>query len=250
MVTAVRAVFVAGQAGPGGQSGWGRPGPNINGAHRGAVRLGPNRAVSVAGAAGSEHRWRSPWRGAAGSEHRWRPVHVVDDRQLIARQGPGATMIGMATKQRRADLGADRARRIVAELAAEIRRARFDRGLSQRDLGRAVGLSPSAISRLERGPVPDMSVRQSARLLAAVGLELSARAYPTGQPVRDRAHRALPERLRGRLNPSLTWRVEVPLDIPGDPRGWDAMVDGRGWSVGVEAETHVSDCQALIRGSA
>lgn len=37
------------------------------------------------------------------------------------------------------------------------------------------------------------------------------------------------------------------MPIPGDPRAWDATLQGRGWRVGVEAETGPRDGQALIR---
>lgn len=133
------------------------------------------------------------------------------------------------------------------DLTAELRRARTDRGLSQAEVGRAVGLSGQQVSRIERGLVPDVSVAGICRLLAVVGLELSARAYPAGEPIRDRAHRALLGRFRQRLHRSLRWRTEVPLPIGGDLRAWDGHVSGAGWHVGVEAETRPTDLQALER---
>ena len=71
--------------------------------------------------------------------------------------------------------------------------------------------------------------------------------YAAGPTVRDRAHHALLERLRARLHPSLRWRLEVPLRIPGDRRAWDAAIDGVDWWQPVEAETRLSDVQALER---
>ena len=82
---------------------------------------------------------------------------------------------------------------------------------------------------------------------AAVGLDLSARLYPAGEPIRDVAHRALIERLRLRLHPSLTLLTEVPLPIPGDRRAWDAIIRGLDWQMPVEAETRPRDAQALDR---
>ncbi len=144
-------------------------------------------------------------------------------------------------------VGADRARRTVADLTTEIRRARVDRGLSQAEVGRAVGLSGPQVCRIERGLSPDVSIAVLCRLLAVVGLELSARAYPAGEPVRDRAHAALLSRFRARLHSSLRWRMEVPLPVAGDLRAWDGQVGGASWRVGVEAETRPSDLQALQR---
>jgi hypothetical protein len=53
--------------------------------------------------------------------------------------------------------------------------------------------------------------------------------------------------LHRELHPSLRWRTEVPLPIPGDPRSWDAITGGVGWRVGIEAETVIGDSQALER---
>ena len=153
----------------------------------------------------------------------------------------------MGTRSSAAFVGADRARRTVAELTTEIRRARVDRGLSQAEVGRAVGLSGPQVCRIERGLSSDVSIAVVCRLLAVVGLELSARAYPAGEPVRDQAHVALLARFRARLHRSLRWRAEVPLPVPGDLRAWDGLVNGASWRGGVEAETRPTDLQALQR---
>ncbi len=145
------------------------------------------------------------------------------------------------------DRGTARARSIVHDLGREIREARLDRGLTQEDVARAARMSGPQVSRIERGAARAVSVDQLARLLAVVGLELSARAYPAGAPLRDAAHVALLSRLRRGLDRSLGWRTEVPLPIPGDGRAWDAVIAGPGWTVGVEAETRPRDVQAAIR---
>jgi transcriptional regulator with XRE-family HTH domain len=153
----------------------------------------------------------------------------------------------MGTRSSAVSVGADRARRIAAELTTELRRARIDRGLSQADVGRAVVLSGQQVSRVERGLVPDVSIAGLCRLLAVVGLEVSAHAFPTGEPIRDRAHVALLCRFRQHIHRSLRWRTEVPLPIAGDLRAWDGHVSGAGWRIGVEAETRPTDLQALER---
>ena len=84
-------------------------------------------------------------------------------------------------------------------------------------------------------------------MAAAVGLDLTARLYPAGEPIRDAAHHALIERLRLRLHPSLLLMTEVPLPIPGDRRAWDAVIRGLDWHIPVEAETRPRDAQALDR---
>jgi transcriptional regulator with XRE-family HTH domain len=153
----------------------------------------------------------------------------------------------MSSRSTAFDVGADTARAVVADLCREIRRARQDRGVSQDALGRAVGMSGTWVSRIERGLVADLSIRHASLLLSAVGQRLAARAYPAGSPIRDAAHTALLDRLRHRIHRSLCWALEVPLSLPGDLRAWDPTITGVGWRIGVEAETRPRDWQALTR---
>jgi transcriptional regulator with XRE-family HTH domain len=136
---------------------------------------------------------------------------------------------------------------MTAELGRELRDARRGAGLTQAQVGRAAGCSGSRISLVERGLMPGVSLRHVARLLGVVGMELTARAYPAGSPLRDAGHVALLGRLRARLAPSLTWRTEVPLPIAGDLRAWDAAITGPRFRIGVEAEMRTRDLQALDR---
>lgn len=153
----------------------------------------------------------------------------------------------MPARQRAVDLGTARGRKAVAELAREFELARLNHGLSYAEVGRAVGLSDSQVGRIARGRSPSLAIEQVCRLLAAVGLEVSIRVYPKGQPIRDAAHLGLLETFRSRLHASLRWRTEVPLPIAGDLRAWDALIGGRGWELAVEAETRPPDLQALER---
>jgi transcriptional regulator with XRE-family HTH domain len=153
----------------------------------------------------------------------------------------------MASKVRQLDVGTVRAAELVRRSGLEIRQARTDRGLSAAAVGRATRLSTSTVSRIERGLVRRVSVYDLARLHAVVGLELSVRSYPSGQPIRDVAHGLLLAEVRGRLHRSIRWAVEVPLPVSGDLRAWDALIRGEDWAYGVEAETAPRDAQALIR---
>jgi transcriptional regulator with XRE-family HTH domain len=140
-----------------------------------------------------------------------------------------------------------RSRQALLDIGREIRQARIERGLSQAAVGRAVKLSAPRVSVIERGHVEAVSLITLARMCAVVGLELSARVYPGGQPLRDRAHLALLERLRSRLGPGLIWRTEVPLPGAGDQRSWDATILRREDTYGVEGETRLVDVQAMER---
>jgi transcriptional regulator with XRE-family HTH domain len=153
----------------------------------------------------------------------------------------------MATKDRAVDLGTQRGRRILGDLGREVRQARVEHGLSQTAVAAAARTSRAQVSRVERAQAPRVSVPELSRLLAVVGLELSARAYPAGPPVRDAAHRALLDRFRARVAPSVAWRFEVPVGRAGDLRAWDAVMLVESIEVAVEAETRPRDVQALQR---
>src|SRR5215207_1996834 len=156
-------------------------------------------------------------------------------------------MRGMATRDRPLDRANRTANAMVAAAADELRRARTNGGLIQRDVAQAAGVSHATVSRIERAASPEASLIVLARLASVVGLKPSLRFYPDGDPIRDVAHVRLLERLHGRLHPDLRWRTEVPLLIPGDLRAWDATIVGAGFGVGVEAETRLRDLQAAAR---
>jgi transcriptional regulator with XRE-family HTH domain len=154
---------------------------------------------------------------------------------------------GMATRDRPLDRANRTASAMVAAAAEELRRARTNGGLSQRDVAQAAGVSHATVSRIERAASPEASLIVLARLASVVGLKPSLRFYPDGDPIRDMAHARLLERLHGRLHPDLRWRTEVPLLVPRDLRAWDATIIGVGFGVGVEAETRLRDLQAAAR---
>ena len=156
-------------------------------------------------------------------------------------------MGSMATYERRSDRATRDGKRVVADLAREFRTARVNVGLSQSEVGRALGVSRERISRFERGADSDPGLLFLVRLFAVVALSLTARAWPDGSPRRDRAHANLISALVRRLHPSARWRTEVPLPNPGDKRAWDAVIGVAGVRIGVEAETRPRDGQELHR---
>ena len=104
--------------------------------------------------------------------------------------------------------------------------------------------------RFENGTLGRIEMEDLGACFGVVGQDLSLKAYPSGDPVRDRAHQALLERLRARIAPSVRWRIEVPLPIEHDLRAWDAVItagQSRHWRTRVEAETKLFDMQALER---
>ena len=148
--------------------------------------------------------------------------------------------------------GTEHGRAIVHDLCREAEAARQSRGTSYADLGRALGVSGGQVARICRGQSPDLSIVRASQLLAVTGLELSARAFPTGVRLRDRGQLRLLGRLRARVHPSLGWHIEAPVvELPTagrpDLRAWDVAIEGAGWVVGVDAETRVGDLQAVVR---
>jgi transcriptional regulator with XRE-family HTH domain len=149
------------------------------------------------------------------------------------------------------DRPAARGRRVADEalqrLGRELRHARRGAGLSLEVLARAASISHSQVSRLELGQVRSASVRVYSVLFALLGHTLRFHAYPDGAPVRDAAHVRLIRRFVALLPPSGRLRTEVPLRRHGDLRAWDGelrFTDGR---CKLEAETVLTDVQALDR---
>jgi transcriptional regulator with XRE-family HTH domain len=153
----------------------------------------------------------------------------------------------VTTRERASDRGRRRGERLLEGLLREARDARVARNLSQRAVGNALGLSNSRISIIESGGYSDIPFVVLSQLLAVVGLDLSARAYPAGGGIRDAGQLKLLERLRVRVANSFTWRTEVAMPIPGDLRAWDAALMGRALRIGVDAETRLRDIQAVDR---
>jgi transcriptional regulator with XRE-family HTH domain len=153
----------------------------------------------------------------------------------------------MGVREGRAARAQDRSARQVRAVGRDIRLARQLAGLSMPELSRATGISPSAWSRLERGVLSDVSMARLAIAADSVGLELGIRLYPHGDAVRDGAHLRLLERLRARLHPRLGWRTEVPLGGDRELRAWDASISDGRQRIVVEAETRLTDLQAVER---
>jgi transcriptional regulator with XRE-family HTH domain len=150
--------------------------------------------------------------------------------------------------QRRAIIEASaRGRALTTRVLDELRAARVDRDISGASLARTVGMSTAQYSRIERGLTHGITIGQASVLLAGVGLELSVRAFPAGEPIRDAGHAKLLGRFRARLHGSIRFQTEVPFPNPGDLRAWDVVLSGGGWRHGYEAETRPHDRQALER---
>jgi transcriptional regulator with XRE-family HTH domain len=153
----------------------------------------------------------------------------------------------MAAIERAMAVATQRSRRLIVDVGRELRGARVSRGLSQAAVAAATKVEQAEVSRIERGLRPGVTIQSLARIAVAVGLEISIRTYPAGQPIRDRAHIAMLERFRRAVGPGWEWAAEVPLPIPGDKRAWDRVLRRAGLVIGVEGETRPTDMQELGR---
>jgi hypothetical protein len=105
----------------------------------------------------------------------------------------------------------------------------------------------STFGRIERGVIEGVSIEQVTLACVAVGLEPTFRAFPRGDPPRDAGHLRLLDRFRRRLPASAPWHTEVPMPIAGDLRALDGRTRLDERFVGVEAETQLTDVQAIER---
>jgi transcriptional regulator with XRE-family HTH domain len=153
----------------------------------------------------------------------------------------------MPITERVADVGSRRGRQLAQVIGNEVRNARHMAGLSQDTLGAAVGVSGSEIGRIERGEAPWLTVEHAARLLRVLGLDLWAKTYPVGPPLRDAGHLRLLSDFEARLPSSVTVAREWVIPNDRDRRAIDLVVVGLPLRTGVEAETTLRDLQALER---
>ena len=132
-------------------------------------------------------------------------------------------------------------------LGEELLSARQEHGLSQQSVARAAGITRCQVSRIERGLVPHLSIDLASRLLTVVGMELVAKAYPAGQPIRDAAHLRLARGFDSILPHAVRPLHEVPLPGAGESRSWDEWIELDQDRVAVEFETQPRDVQSLLR---
>jgi transcriptional regulator with XRE-family HTH domain len=122
-------------------------------------------------------------------------------------------------------------------------------GLTQRAVATATRTSASRICRIEQGRIPTVTWRQLTQVAAAVGLRLSAKAYPVGSAVRDAAQLRYLERFLARIGIGWNRQLEVPIPLPGDLRAIDLVLRGPSCLMAVEVITRLADVQAQLRAA-
>lgn len=156
----------------------------------------------------------------------------------------------VATSQRAFDRGTRRSERLLEAIADEFLGKRLAAGLSQDQVASAARLPRSTYSRIETSKRPHASLLEISRIAAVLGLDLVARLYPAGDPLRDAGQIERLERLTSQLGEPLRYRAEAPLpalDGRVESRAWDAIIEGHGLRTAVEVEMRIHDAQALER---
>ena len=155
----------------------------------------------------------------------------------------------MPAQERTRSIGLQQADAIVRQLGREARAERVRRGVSQERLARAIGASRQWLGDFERGRLRSVDLRRVTLVFAALGHKVVVKAYPTGHGMRDAGQSALIQRFNARLSPAWRRRTEAVMPRLGDLRAWDELLLGP-VSIGVEAETRLTDLQAVERAMA
>ncbi len=117
--------------------------------------------------------------------------------------------------QRAARQSAERARTAVG---GDVARLRNDAGLTRAAVGRAAGIDPSYLPRIELGTASP-SLETYALVAAALGADLSIRLYPnTGPAIRDRHQARIVEALLAQLH--ARWKPYLEIAVRRPSRGW------------------------------
>ena len=107
-------------------------------------------------------------------------------------------------------------RRTAFLFGGDFRELRLSAHVTQADVGRAIRVDRSRISRMERGDI-EVSDRVRARAAAALGAELRLAIFPSGEPlIYDAAHARMVEAIVAAAGPSWTTTLELP--VPGQGR--------------------------------
>lgn len=147
--------------------------------------------------------------------------------------------------------GVDEARRgwhqRRVSIGTDLRTHRLMAGASQTDVGSAIGVSASEVSRREHGNAPTVSALSMSEHAAAVGLRLVITMYPTGGGVRDAGQLRYTHRFLERVSDTFLRELEAPIPLPGDLRAVDVVLRATGCLIAVEVITRLGDVQAQVR---
>ena len=139
--------------------------------------------------------------------------------------------------------------RTAQEIGDQLRTGRHVLGLTQAQVGAAIGVSSSEVSRRELGRSRRLTGEKLGVHAAAVGLKLSVKLYPVGGGIRDAAQARYIAAFVARVG--RPWRVslETPIPLAGDLRAIDVLLTSDRARIAVEVITRLADLQAQIRSA-
>lgn len=155
----------------------------------------------------------------------------------------------MATRTRPLDAARHAWGRLAVEIGNELRTGRHVLGVTQRQLGAVLHVSPSEISRRELGRSNRLFGAKLAVHAAAVGLKLSVKLFPIGGGIRDAGQARYIASFVARVG--RRWRVvlEATIPNPGDLRAVDVLLVAGPVRIAVEVITRLIDLQAQLRAA-
>jgi transcriptional regulator with XRE-family HTH domain len=140
-------------------------------------------------------------------------------------------------------------RALNREIGEQLRAARVVAGTTQRQVGVALGISASEISRRERGVARAFTGEKLAIHAAAVGLKLWIKLFPLGGGVRDAAQARYVAAFVARVGRRWNVTLEAVIPLPGDPRAVDVLLVSGATRIAVEVITRLGDLQAQLRAA-
>lgn len=155
----------------------------------------------------------------------------------------------MPGRTRSIDLARHHWSRTAIAVGDDLRAARHVLGLTLRQVGAAIGVSQSEVSRRELGRSRRLTGEKLAVHAAAVGLRLSVKLWPIGGGVRDAAQARYVSAFLARVGRA--WRVtlEAPIEQRGDLRAVDVLLVNGASRIAVEVITRLADLQAQVRAA-
>lgn len=138
---------------------------------------------------------------------------------------------------------------MATALGDELRTGRHVLGLTLRQLSAAIGVSPSEISRRERGKSRRLRGESLSIHAAAIGLRVSVKLWPVGGGIRDAAQARYIAKFVARVGRLWAVTLEAPIRAAGDLRAVDILLVGHDVRIAVEVITRVADLQAQIRAA-
>ena len=155
----------------------------------------------------------------------------------------------MATRTRTLDEARRSWNRQARELGDLLRTGRHVLGTTQKQVGMAIRVSSSEISRRELGRSYRLTGEKLAVHAAAVGLKLSIKLYPLGGGVRDAAQATYIAAFVARIGRAWKVTLEAPVPLAGDLRAIDVLLVAGIVQIAVEVITRLADLQAQIRAA-